>query len=113
MEPTKIGEAYDQITHLWESDKFNRENGIAQHKRAISFVQHKGKALDVGCGCTGRFTDLLLDQGFTPEGVDISARMIELARARHQESFSIMLISAWEPLDTYDLIVPDSICISR
>ena len=84
MEPTKIGEAYDQITHLWESDKFNRENGITQHKRAISFVQHKGKALDVGCGCTGRFIDLLLDQGFTPEGVDISARMIELARARHQ-----------------------------
>ena len=66
MEPTKIGEAYDQITHLWESDKFNRENGIAEHKRAISFVQYKGKALDVGCGCTGRFIDLLLDQGFTP-----------------------------------------------
>ena len=105
MEPTKIGKAYDQITHLWESDKLNRENGIAQHKRAISFVQHKGKALDVGCGCTGRFTDLLLDQGFTPEGVDISARMIELARARHQEMlFHHADICKWEPLDTYDLI---------
>ena len=105
MEPTKIGEAYDRITHLWESDKFNRGNGIAQHKRAISFVQHKGKAPDVGCGCTGRFTDLLLDQGFTPEGLDISARMIELARARHQKMlFHHADICKWEPLDTYDLI---------
>ncbi len=39
MTPTDIGSAYDQITHLWQSDKFNLANGIEAHKRALSFVK--------------------------------------------------------------------------
>ena len=68
MDPTETGSKYDTLTHLWESDKFNRQNGIEQHKRALQFVRQRGRALDVGCGCTGRFIDLLQAEGFTPEG---------------------------------------------
>ncbi len=105
MNPSDIGKAYSQITHLWESESFCRDNGIDQHKRAIAFVKNRGKALDVGCGCTGRFIDLLLKEGFSPEGVDISEAMITLARKRHPEiNFHQQDICEWQISETYDFI---------
>ena len=83
MKPEDIGKAYNQISHLWERDDFNRSNGVEQHKRAITFVKNRGNALDVGCGCTGRFIELLLNKGFNPEGIDISKKMIKLAEKKH------------------------------
>lgn len=83
MKPSDIGTAYNQITHLWESEGFDRSNGIEQHKKAISFAKNRGRALDIGCGSTGRFIDLLLLEGFKPGGVDVSKEMINLARKRH------------------------------
>lgn len=105
MKPEDIGKGYDQITHLWESEGFNLGNGVAQHKRAIAFGDQKGMALDVGCGCTGRFIDLLLDSGFTPEGLDISPNMLELARIKHPEVvFYQQDICQWNPPIKYDFI---------
>ena len=105
MNPKDIGKAYDEITHLWQSDKFNRSNGIAQHNRAITFVKNRNFALDVGCGCTGRFIDLLLEEGFTTEGIDISEKMISLAKKRHPEiRFHKADICEWIPAKTYDFI---------
>jgi len=109
MKPEGIGKAYNQITHLWQSDDFNRENGIAQHKRALQFVKiqenKKAKALDVGCGCTGRFIDLLLAEGFQPEGVDISSEMLRLAKERHPEVvFHQQDICQWDIVEKYDFI---------
>ena len=103
--PEQIGRAYDSITHLWQSDDFNRDNGMAEHRRALGFVDGRGAALDVGCGCTGRFIDWLLAEGFTPEGVDISARMIELAQQRHpQVPFYHQDICQWTLPRRYDFI---------
>ncbi|MDA0107075.1 MULTISPECIES: class I SAM-dependent methyltransferase [unclassified Vibrio] len=85
MTPEQIGKAYDQITHLWLSEEFNLDNGIEAHKRAIEFISSRGKALDIGCGCTGRFINLLQQVGFQPEGMDISSKMIQLARERHPD----------------------------
>lgn len=105
MEPKEIGKAYDQITHLWESEKFNRNNGIEAHKRAINFVKKSGKALDVGCGCTGRFIDLLASEGFSPEGVDISEQMIKLARVSNPDiTFHHQDICSWNIPGKYDFI---------
>ncbi len=105
MKPHDIGKAYNQIIHLWESEKFNRNNGIEQHKRAISFVKNRGRALDIGCGCTGRFIDLLQSEGFEIEGVDISEEMVRLAQRRHPEiTFHLQDICEWEIPQKYDLI---------
>lgn len=41
MKPIDIGKAYDEITHLWESDGFNMKNGIAQHEKAIAFTKQR------------------------------------------------------------------------
>ncbi len=83
MKPSEIGQAYDQITHMWQSETFDRQNGIAAHQKAISFVKGRGKALDIGCGCTGRFIDLLQENGFEPEGLDVSGQMVALAKKRN------------------------------
>jgi len=105
MKPKDIGEAYDRITHLWESDNFDKNNGIEQHKRALTFTKNKGAALDVGCGCTGRFIDLLLDEGFEPEGVDVSDEMLKLAKTKHPDTvFYHEDICEWVLPKTYDFI---------
>ena len=63
MNPEETGKAYNQISHLWDRDTFDQENGIIQHQRAISFSNNRGPALDVGCGRNSRFRSLLIDHG--------------------------------------------------
>jgi len=105
MKPSDISKAYNKITHLWESDDFNSDNGMAQHKRAIEFVKNRDKALDVGCGSTGRVIDLLLEHGFSPEGVDVSESMVALAKQKHPEIlFHHQDISEWQISAKYDFI---------
>ncbi|WP_337842452.1 class I SAM-dependent methyltransferase [Rheinheimera sp.] len=105
MTPEQIGQAYDQITHLWTRDSFNRHNGLAQLQRAMAFVRRPGPALDVGSGCTGRFLDLMLQQGYQPQGLDISVQMLQLARQRHpQLTFWAADIVRWQPMEHYSLI---------
>ncbi|MBV1889147.1 MAG: class I SAM-dependent methyltransferase [Proteobacteria bacterium] len=105
MKPQEIGKAYDEITHLWEREGFNQKNGIEQHRRALAFANNKGRALDVGCGCTGRFIDLPQSEGFSPDGVDISEKMIGLAKQRHPNVvFHHQDICEWEIQEKYDFI---------
>jgi 2-polyprenyl-3-methyl-5-hydroxy-6-metoxy-1,4-benzoquinol methylase len=105
MNPHDIGSSYDRLADHWHSDAFPRSNGIAQHQRAIAFLKRKGHALDVGCGSNGRIIDLLLDRGFTVEGIDVSPRMIELARQRRPAvTFHHADISEWTLPRRYDLI---------
>ena len=103
--PVETGEIYDQITQLWTSDKFDRSNGLAVHEYAIAFTQRRRRALDVGCGCSGRFIELLQGHGFAPIGIDISWQMIALARQRHPEvQLHHADICNWELPTTYDFI---------
>lgn len=105
MKPKDIGNAYNLITHLWESDNFDKNNGIEQHKRAIAFSKNKGAALDVGCGCTGRFIDLLLGEGFEPEGLDVSDEMLKRAKKKHPDTaFYHEDICEWLLPKKYDFI---------
>lgn len=47
----------------------------------LPFLQGKGKVLDLGCG-RGEALELLTKHGIPAEGVDASARMVELCRER-------------------------------
>src|SRR5256885_6977113 len=86
MSPSEVAASYDSIAERWTNAAFNRTNGIAQHLRALQFVQRPGRALDVGCGSSGRFFDLLIGKGFDVEGLDLSSEMLRLARLRHPHS---------------------------
>ncbi|ODN66786.1 class I SAM-dependent methyltransferase [Methylophaga muralis] len=105
MKPKQVAESYDQIADVWNSDSFNRDNGIKQHERAIAFVKHKSTALDIGCGASGRILDLFMSHGFNAEGLDISTKMLELARKRHPQTiFHHADICEWQFTQQYDFI---------
>ena len=115
MTPDDVARSYDAIASRWHHEFFPADNGIAAHRRAIAFVRRDvpsgGAALDVGCGGSGRIIELLLGEGFVPEGIDLSAQMLALARARHaavpftqcdvrtfRPPHDYALISAWDSL---------------
>lgn len=79
--------AYDQLAERWLDGVFDGANGLRQHQRALAFLAPAagGWALNVGCGCSSRFNRLLRAHGLRIEGVDVSARMLELARTADPE----------------------------
>ena len=78
MQPADIADSYDSIAHLWLEPHL-ATNGIRQHEHALKFRTKGERALDIGCGCNGRFLRLLESYGYEVEGLDVSARMIALA----------------------------------
>lgn len=110
LTPHDTGAGYDGLAALWDSDAFPRDNGIVAHRRALAFLtppeggRHR-RALDVGCGSSGRIIDLLLAEGFTAEGVDVSARMVDLARHRHPDVvIHLADVCVWPLPHRYDFI---------
>jgi 2-polyprenyl-3-methyl-5-hydroxy-6-metoxy-1,4-benzoquinol methylase len=105
MTPDEVGRSYDELAEHWASHKFPRENGIAQHERAVAFVKTRRRALDIGCGSSGRIVDFMLAHGFAVEGVDVSQRMIEWAKRAHPDVvFHHADIREWHPSGSYDFI---------
>ncbi len=105
LTPQQTAKNYDQLASHWNSDKFNRSNGIAQHQRALRFASQKEHAIDIGCGSSGRFIDLLLAEGFEVEGLDISPEMLRLAQQRHPNvHFHLADICRWDFPKPYDFI---------
>ena len=104
MQPSETATSYDLIADRWLESHLDT-NGIRQHEQALAFREHGGVALDVGCGCNGRFFRLLSQHGYEVEGLDVSTRMIALARARNPEvTFHHADICEWRPMKTYDFI---------
>src|SRR5262245_6322443 len=106
MQPAETGAHYDRIALWWQQQHAHSVYGVAALERAIRFVKNKTTALEVGCGSSGRFIEVLLQNGFTPTGLDISAEMIALARQRHPlVTFYTADICTWVLPQSYDLMV--------
>lgn len=105
MKPKETGLHYDKIASWWQKHHLHSTYGVTALEKAIKFAENKSSALDVGCGSSGRFIDVLLQNGFTPEGLDVSAGMISLARQLHPNvKFFVGDICTWELPRKYDLI---------
>jgi 2-polyprenyl-3-methyl-5-hydroxy-6-metoxy-1,4-benzoquinol methylase len=107
MDPTETGKKYDKIAQWWHDYHFDSDYGLAQIKRAISYCNGRGEALDVGCGSGGRIIKELISAGFNNiTGIDVSESMIELAQANHPDvEFQVQDICNWQTDQTYDFIV--------
>lgn len=104
MTPQQTGEAYDRIARRWRENT-PESYGMAALDRALRLVKTRGRALDVGCGSTGRFLSRFEAEGFVAEGVDVSPEMIALARERNPGAvFYLGDISQWEPPGVFDLV---------
>lgn len=105
MRPDEIGRGYDTIAHIWQEPRI-QSNGLPQLERAIKFTKARQWALDIGCGCSGRFLDRLMTYGFQVEGIDISEKMIALARQRHPNvTFYHADICQWILPRKYDFVL--------
>jgi SAM-dependent methyltransferase len=105
MTPREVAASYNKLAAHWSGDQFNRENGLEQHRRALNFLVQKGQAIDVGCGSSGRIIELMLSEGFTTEGLDISPEMLLLAKEKHPDvEFHQADICEWEFSTKYDMI---------
>lgn len=72
-----------------EVDEYNVFTDSSNHKLIEAFARLSGlpagsSVADLGCG-SGVFTGLLRERGFDAVGLDISAKQVELAHAKHPE----------------------------
>lgn len=79
-----IREGYDQIAEQYDesSSPFSNEAELSEF---MSFVQPAGHVLDVGCG-TGIVARVLVENRYQVTGVDISQKMIDIAKPRVPEA---------------------------
>jgi SAM-dependent methyltransferase len=105
MDSKETGKHYDAIASWWLDQMKDSTYGVAALARALTYVGRGREALDVGCGCEGRFIKILLDRGYRCTGLDISSEMIALAAQRHPSAeFAIGDICTWQLPRTYDVI---------
>lgn len=107
MDHAAIASSYDEIADRWLDAEFDQANGIHQHARALAFLGDGagGWALNAGCGCNTRFNAPMREHGLRIEGIDISMRMLALARDADPD---VLLhhadICEWEPQHAYRFI---------
>ncbi|HNH02989.1 MAG TPA: class I SAM-dependent methyltransferase, partial [Leptospiraceae bacterium] len=90
----------------WNEKHFHSEYGIPQIRKAIEFVSEPGKVLDIGCGAGGRFIRLFESRNYTITAIDVSSKMIDLAKLNHpNHRFINQDICQWETDEKFNLIV--------
>lgn len=82
MEAAAVGAAYDLIAERWQDGRLDPAAGLPQHARALRLLDAAPGdwALSVGCGCSTRLNRAIRAHGLAIEGIDVSARMLDLAR---------------------------------
>lgn len=105
MNPKETGKNYDALASWWLEQMKDSTYGVAALERALTFVERGRHALDVGCGCEGRFIRILQARGFHCTGLDISEAMVSLAAQRYPDAdFEVGDICAWPLPRQYDVI---------
>lgn len=105
MDPQETRKNYDEIASWMLEQMDGSAYGLAALERALGFVGDGRFALDVGCGCEGRFLRVLLARGFRCTGLDVSEKMLALVAHRHPAaSFVAGDVCTWPMPRRYDLI---------
>ncbi|MEC4717824.1 methyltransferase domain-containing protein [Noviherbaspirillum sp. CPCC 100848] len=107
MRHSSVALAYDDLAERWLDERFSHTDGVQQHTRALKFLAEgiSGWALNVGCGCNTRFNPILRERGLEIEGVDISERMVALAKAADPTvTVHHADVCAWQPPRRYRFI---------
>lgn len=105
MTPKQIGAQYSCIAQWWLEQMQDSTYGLSALQRALQFLKGGHTALDVGCGCEGRFLRTLHERGLRCTGLDVSEVMIGIAKTRLPEiQFVTGDICNWSLPEPYDLI---------
>jgi hypothetical protein len=78
MKPEETASHYDRVALWWQKQHMHSAYGVTALEKAIQFPENKSSALDIGCGSSGRFIDVLIrhgcDSGARVEAGDIISR---------------------------------------
>lgn len=78
----KVVEIYDKIAEEY-SRIFDKDFSDKEFlDKFSSHLEPKAKILDLGCG-TGREAEYLVNKGFSVEGIDLSEKMLEIAKRNY------------------------------
>jgi ubiquinone/menaquinone biosynthesis C-methylase UbiE len=102
-----VEEGYDKIAQLYHKRRIDRYWTVAPDIETLTKRLAPGSAiLDVGCG-SGYIASILENKGFKVTGVDISTKMLELAKMNApQSTFLKMDMKKLDfPKDSFDGIV--------
>ena len=80
-----VRDAYDRIAEAYASQR-DAFKSLPYVERFAAMLPERGRVLDAGCGTGIPVTRRLVDCGFEVTGIDISSRMIQLARANVPEA---------------------------
>ena len=106
MHPCATGRQYDAIAPWWDEKRRASPHGVRLLKRAIALCRLRNRALDVGCGTGGPMTERLIIAGFQVAALDVSAGMLEIAKAKYScVEFIHGDITEWKTLLRFDLIL--------
>ena len=106
-------EIFDRYAKFYDS-LYGEKDYAEECAYVLSLVGDSGiqSALDFGCG-TGKFTEQFATRGFRVDGVDLSARMIQVARERLRSmpaitsekiSYSVADVRVFNSEKQYDLV---------
>ncbi|SRR5258706_2244557 len=80
-----VKEGYEKIADDYAL-KRNQSESIAYLRQFISYIKKGRTILDVGCGAGKPVDEFLIKEGFAINGIDLSERMIELAKKNVPEA---------------------------
>jgi SAM-dependent methyltransferase len=90
---------------LYKDKDYEKETSFIV-KQLHDLKKTNGKILEIGCG-TGRHAELLVRNGYSVHGIDVSAQMIEMAKKREGENlvFEKKSIDEVQGDEQYDIII--------
>lgn len=81
-----VADLYERHSRAYDRDRTRALQERAWLDRFLAYVAPGGTVLDVGCGTGEPIARHIIDRGFRVTGVDASASMVELCRARFPDS---------------------------
>ncbi len=95
----------EKIAHSGDMTNIKRWDDEVQDRRGIEYARGLGKSFDIGSGSSECIIELMLEQGFTVEGVDCTTEMLKLTRKRHKDViFHHANVCEWAFSQKYDFI---------
>ena len=81
----RVRRGYDRIAERYAAAR-DQFKSVPYLERFAALLPPGGHVLDLGCGAGVPSARFLIDRGFSLTGIDISSRMLELARANVPEA---------------------------